>query len=117
MFTHARRTRDNWFVANAWGHELRLPYLKSLDYQEVRFGVLGTRRREPLKRVRSGYTVLMAELLGALACPLYLLDIRRDGTGGQSSWSPREFASVIPAALPPDRPYSYVHLPCLAPSE
>jgi hypothetical protein len=35
--------------------------------------------------------------------------------GRQSSWSPREFASVIPELLGEGSIYAYCHLPCLAP--
>lgn len=45
----------------------------------------------------------------------YLLDVRRNGTGAQSSWS-AEFASPIPAAIGSGGRYGFLHLPILAPS-
>jgi hypothetical protein len=55
-------------------------------------------------------------MLAALRQPIYLLDTRRNGVGAQSSWSPREFASIIPNSLAGRITYAYLHLPCLAPS-
>lgn len=58
----------------------------------------------------------MAALLRSLGQPLYLLDTRRNGCGGQGSWAPREFATEIPRFMESECRYSLVHLPVLAPS-
>jgi len=55
-------------------------------------------------------------MLGSLRRPLYLVDTRRDGTGAQSSWSPREFATQVATMLSASITYSFLHLPCMAPS-
>jgi hypothetical protein len=58
----------------------------------------------------------MATMIGAIDQPIYLLDVRRNGVGGQGSWAPREFATIVPEQLPREAAYDYLHLPCLAPS-
>jgi hypothetical protein len=113
MFQKATRGKDGWQLPNGMGHELHLPCHESYANAKLALGTLGTRRRV---EVPGKVTVLMAKMLASLGCPLYLLDVRRDGTGAQSSWSPREFASVIPAHLPSGQKYAYVHIPHLAPS-
>lgn len=113
MFETATRHGDQWLVQNAMGHRLCLPCKPS--YMTMEIATLGTRRRVSVK-TKVPMTGLMAEMLDSLQRPLYVLDVRRDGTGAQSSWSPREFASVIPGMLAGGRKYAYVHLPCLAPS-
>jgi len=113
MFLHAERNSDYWLLWNAWQHSFRLPCDETYAGREVAIGLLGTRTRG---KVGGRKTMLMTQMLGTLRRPLYLLDTRRNGVGGQSSWSPREFASVIPDGLPRDLPYAFLHLPCLAPS-
>jgi hypothetical protein len=58
----------------------------------------------------------VARILASLDRPLYLLDTRRNGCGGQGSWSPREFATEIPAMMGSAHNYAFVHLPAVAPS-
>jgi hypothetical protein len=58
----------------------------------------------------------MAEMLASLSRPVYLIDTRRNGVGAQSSWSPREFATVIPELIADRVRYEYLHMPCLAPT-
>lgn len=85
-------------------------------------GLLGTRSIPQVKRKTK--TEVLAEALARLAKPIYLVDVRRDGVGSQSSWSPRELASLVPAAMQQwatvhrrsSQPYGFWHLPCLAPS-
>jgi len=113
MFIKATRHPGRWQVRNGLGHELHLPCHESYAKTTIDIGVLGTRRRV---EIRGSVTSLMAMRLAAVKRPLYLLDVRRDDTGAQSSWSPREFASVIPMSLRADQKYDYAHLPCLAPS-
>src|SRR5437660_1158290 len=102
MFLKATRGVGRWQVRNGLGHKLHLPCQESYANATVEIGVLGTRRRIEIK---GQMTSLMANMLAAVQRPLYLLDVRRDGTGGQSSWSPREFASLIPMQLPDDQKY------------
>jgi hypothetical protein len=100
-----------------------MPALASNSTVEVSIGVLGTARR-PTGFTRSGKPKditeskmpLMASMLDSLKRPLYLIDSRRNGTGAQSSWSPRDFGTEIPALLNEEMKYAYLHLPCLAPS-
>jgi hypothetical protein len=73
-------------------------------------GLLGTRTQAKI----SGKTKRLAEMLNRLRRPIYLVDIRRAGVGGQGCWSPLEFASLVPKAI--SEPYSFFHLPSVAPS-
>lgn len=113
MYIRAVREDDHWRVENAFGHALALPCPPDALGGEIRFGVLGTGTRA---KVRGRKTDRMADTLAALRRPIYLLDARRNGVGGQGSWSPLEFASLIPAAIDGPYPYAFVHLPCVAPS-
>ena len=114
MFTKAHRMQTEWRLFNSWGHSLTLPCRESYAGSEISLGVLGTRTRG---KVSGGKTKLMMEMLAALDRPLYLLDTRRDGVGGQGSWSPCEFSTMIADHLAQHNiTYSFLHLPCLAPS-
>ncbi|OGA98188.1 MAG: hypothetical protein A3E25_20920 [Burkholderiales bacterium RIFCSPHIGHO2_12_FULL_69_20] len=117
MFTDAQRDAAGWCLTNRWGHELRLPSLVALHGRPTRFATLGTRfQAKPRKVLGSNKTEIMARLLRSLACPIFVIDTRRDGVGAQSSWSPREWASQVPDLLGDAQPYDYMHLPILAPS-
>ena len=59
-------------------------------------------------------TQRFVELLNGLRRPIHLIDIRRSGTGGMGSWSPRELATIVPKQL--TEPYAFLHVPSLAPS-
>jgi hypothetical protein len=113
MYIRAAREHDHWRVENAFGHGLLLPCAADLSGCEIPFGVLGTSTRA---KVKGRKTDRMADLLASLRRPLYLIDARRNGVGGQGSWAPLEFATLIPEAMASPYPFSFVHLPCLAPS-
>lgn len=113
MYTRAVREAGCWRVENAFGHALTLPCATDLAGGEIEFGVLGTGSHAKLKGRK---TDRMADLLACLRRPLYLLDARRNGVGGQGSWAPLEFATLIPEAMASPYAYAFVHLPCLAPS-
>src|SRR4051812_17094697 len=110
MFRSATRGEGHWQGCNDLGDELRVPERDAGTKGPILIGVMGTRRRS---EVSGPVTRLLAMMLAAVAGPIYLLDVRRDGTGGQSSHSPREFGSLIPQALPADKGYAFIHLPCL----
>jgi len=113
MFQHARKEGDAWCLSNDFGHELRLPGLGA-HRGAIDLGTLGTRTRG---QVRGRKTDLMADLLAAQRRPVYLIDTRRNGSGAQSSWSPREFGSVIADRLAGKGiRYAFLHLPALTPS-
>lgn len=120
MFVNTRKDSHRWRLADPWGHEFVLPCLPDYGSQKVRIGTLGTKfepnglKDEKRKALTS--TTILAHLLRDLDAPIYLLDVRRNGTGAQSSWSPAEFASLIPAAIGSDGRYAFLHLPILAPS-
>ena len=120
MFVNARKDNHRWLLADPWGHEFVLPCRPDYAGRRIRIGTLGTKfepnglkdeRRKALTR-----TTIMAHMLRDLGAPIYLLDVRRNGTGAQSSWSPAEFSSLIPAAIGSDGRYGFLHLPILAPS-
>lgn len=99
-----------WRVADPFGHALELPAIR--DQQgRVEIGVVGTRSAP---RVHPK-TPAMAGALRSLGRPLLLIDVRRNGVGGSGSWSPREFATTVPRLMASAAPYSYLHLPVLAP--
>ena len=102
---------SRWEIINQFGHIqfLDVPKLSSV----VDIGLLGTRCLYEIP-VKPNKTTAMARMLDTLNRPLYLIDTRRDGTGAQSSWSPREFASIIPAMV--RKPLEFLHLPAVAPS-
>lgn len=117
MFVTARRDGANWRLATQWGLELSLPGLPAQAAEPIRFGTVGTRfDAKPHKDVGSSKTGILAGMLRDLGRPVVLIDTRRDGVGAQSSWSPREFASLVPDMLGADQAYSFIHLPLLAPS-
>ncbi len=105
MFQEARKEQDRWWVSNRWGHRLELPCRRDYADRSMAIGTPGTGRRKDPKMPRV-VTAQMANLLASLDRPLYLIDTRRDGVGAQSSWSPREFASLIPDALPQHLTYA-----------
>ncbi|MGE0821754.1 MAG: DUF488 family protein [Candidatus Binatia bacterium] len=113
MFTRAHKERDSWLLFNSWNQRLIMSCHENYSTSTMAIGVMGTRTRD---KVSGAKTQLMAHMLAALNQPLYLIDVRRNGVGAQSSWSPREFATVIPDMLAGGSPYAYLHLPCLAPS-
>ncbi len=100
-----------WEIINKFGH------IQYLDVPKlplaVEIGLLGTRCLHEFP-VKPNKTTAMAKMLDVLNRPLYLIDTRRDGTGAQSSWSPREFATMIPALV--RMPLEFMHLPAAAPS-
>lgn len=100
-----------WEIINKLGHiqYLDVPNLPSV----VDIGLLGTRCLHEIP-VKPNKTTAMGRMLDELNRPLYLIDTRRDGTGAQSSWSPREFATIIPAMV--RKPMEFLHLPAAAPS-
>ena len=112
MFERAERVAEGWIVSNAWGHGMLLPVREPLDGVTISFGVLGTRTRRKRDKVYQA----TASMLAALNRPLYLLDVRRSGTGGSGSWSPRELATTMPQPAGSPSPYCFLHLSCLAPS-
>ena len=90
------------------GESLVLPASSAPGPFEI--GLLGTRTEAKI----TGKTKRLAEMLDHLRRPVYLVDIRRAGVGGQGCWSPLEFASVVPETI--REPYSFFHLPSVAPS-
>jgi Protein of unknown function, DUF488 len=110
VFTNAGRNENEWVLDNAWGDRMILPFRRTGGL--LRVGLLGTGAVRDAKRK----TEAMAGLLMSLETPLYVLDTRRNGCGGQGSWAPREFASEIPDRMKTERPYCFVHLPVVAPS-
>jgi hypothetical protein len=110
MFEEANRTDAGWIVQNRWGDGMFLPVDET--QASVRVGLLGTRAVGKFRNK----CVALGQLLSSLNRPLYVLDTRRDGCGGQGSWSPREFATEIPSMMAGQRRYAFVHLPSVAPS-
>jgi hypothetical protein len=100
----------SWVVRNDWGDQMILPIEDTV--KSLTLGLLGT---GTVRKIENK-TRAMATLLGSLDRPLYLLDTRRNGCGGQGSWAPREFATQIPVFMNSQNPYSFVHLPIVAPS-
>ena len=101
-----------WEVNNRFGYTLYMdvPYLPSV----VDIGLLGTQWLPNKLPWPFNEITVMADMLNMLKRPLYLIDVRRDGTGPQNSWSPREFATIIPAMV--YKPMVFMHLPEAAPS-
>jgi hypothetical protein len=113
MFVRAVREENRWLVSNSWGHQLALPCASDMSDLTIQIGTLGTGcRRKGVTQV----TKLMSAMVAALPRHLYMLDVRRNGTGGQGSWSPKEFATIIRAERPAGTTYDFIHLPTLAPS-
>ena len=76
-------------------------------------GVLGTRTLGKVARK----TQRFADLLSSLDKPVWLVDVRRSGAGGQGSWGPNELTNTIPRLMGSrGKHFAYVHLPCAAPS-
>lgn len=120
MFVNARKDSNRWLLADSWGHDLVLPYRPDYAGRTIQIGTLGT-KFEPNglkdeKRKALIRSTIIAHMLRDLGLPIYLLDVRRNGTGAQSSWSPAEFASLIPAAIGSGSRYAFLHLPIVAPS-
>lgn len=101
-----------WRLQGPLKEVLLLPALASTVSGTLRLGLLGHRSPPKLQKK----TARFAATIAALGCPVFLVDTRRDGVGRQSSWGPRELATQIPAMLPAEQAYSYVHLPVAAPS-
>jgi hypothetical protein len=80
----------------------------------VDIGLLGTQCLSNMLPFYFNEITAMVDMLNMLKRPLYLIDVRRDGTGPQNSWSPREFATIIPAMV--YKPMVFMHLPDAAPS-
>jgi hypothetical protein len=97
-----------WVLAGPCGERLSLAGASNAGPFEV--GLLGTRTAKKV----SAKTRRLAEMIDDLQRPIYILDVRRAGVGGQGSWSPLEFASVVPETV--REPYSFFHLPSLAPT-
>lgn len=112
MFSNAVRDQKGWTVSNGWGHELTLPVARSFPEDRVRIGVFGTRARS---KIRKAARDAAARMFCAMRQPLYVIDVRRSGVGSQSTWGPYEFGTHIPRAIE-QMPYSFLHLPTLAPS-
>lgn len=113
MFVNARREPNGWRLIDSWGHAFDLPCGPTLPAR-VGIGTVGTRFESPGRA--GAKSKVMARMLAALDRPIYLLDTRRSGTGAQSSWSPEEFATLIPEAMGGPHAYAFLHLPVLAPS-
>jgi hypothetical protein len=77
VFTNASRKENEWQLDNAWGDRIILPFRRTGGL--LRVGLLGTGAVRNAKRK----TEAMAGLLRWLDTPLYVLDTRRDGSGGQ----------------------------------
>lgn len=113
----ARVEKDgmSWRLFGPVGEELRLPAAAGGPFE---IGLLGTQRPAGVQ-VKPPLTLRLAELIARLDRPVLLLDTRRDGVGGSGSWAPREFASEVPEMLAragARHPYSFLHVPDLAPS-
>lgn len=109
---HREASGSYWQLQGPLKETLVLPALTPSASGTLRLGLLGTRSSPKVKNKTDRF----AGTIAALGCPVFLVDTRRNGTGGQGSWSPRELATCIPAMLPPQQPYSYMHLPIAAPS-
>lgn len=104
-----------WTLTDSMGFRLTFEARRDFSGAEVQIGLLGTRRRQVLKNVKS-QTELMVQMLSSVSRPLLLIDTRRNGVGGSGSWSPREFATEIPTLMNSGKPYQFVHIPALGPS-
>lgn len=116
MFINAIRHGDEWRLSNPWGHELRLPGLPAQSTLMVEIGTLGTKFKARINRRTGNRSAVMAKMLKSLNRPIFVVDTRRDGCGGQGSWSPLEFATLIPREFGNGQPYGFLHLPIVAPS-
>jgi hypothetical protein len=120
-YINATKHGDYWLARNAWGHGLKLPCRETYNGATLEIGTLGTgthgfTRRTGKKDPDPKMFEILALMLASIARPVYLLDTRRAGEGGQGSWAPLEFATQIPGLLLSSIPYTFLHLPCLAPS-
>ena len=119
IITQCERKLGEWEVIGSLGERLTLPAATGGPFT---IGLLGTRSVAQVKGKTK--TEALAETLAELDKPVCLVDVRRDGVGSQSSWSPRELASLVPIAMrkwsavhrKEPQPYGFWHLPCLAPS-
>jgi uncharacterized protein YeaO (DUF488 family) len=109
VFTDADRTATEWVLENTWGDQMILPFKPC---KKLRVVLLGTRSRQDFPQK----TIAMAALLKSLGVPLYVLDTRRHGCGGQGSWAPLELATLIPNLMKMEHAYCFVHLPEVAPT-
>ncbi len=99
-----------WSLLGPSGESLSLP---CADSGPFRIGLMGTRSA----LVKTNKTSKFAETLDKLDCPVYLVDVRRNGMGGNGSWGPLEFASLIPQMMSKRRSYSFYHIPLLSPEK
>ncbi len=111
-----------WILADEWGYQTVLPCLEHSKSVTANIGLLGTRVRGGKiagYKWANNRTKLMAAMLLSVDKPIYLVDVRRTGIGGQGSWGPNEFANLIPNIMKERNknhpPYSYIHLPIVAP--
>ncbi len=114
---------DYCWVVKSDLHQIILPRLPAGDRQNtpIKIGLLGTRERKKSCNYQWAKTKTqkMAALLGSVGS-ISLIDTRRDGVGGQGSWSPKQFGTIIPELIKThyDNPgnYEYLHLPGVAPT-
>lgn len=99
-----------WSLLGPAGESLSLP---CADSGPFRIGLVGTRSI----LVKTRKTSKFAETLDNLECPVYLIDVRRNGMGGSGSWGPLEFSSLIPQMMSKRHSYSFYHMPLLAPEK
>ena len=96
MFTHAEKQKQHWIVRNDLGHGLMLPCREAYDNSTIEIATMGTGARNFTRRAGEPIrAVTMAMMLKSLERPIYLLDTRRDGVGGQGSWSPLELLQGV----------------------
>ena len=105
---HPLNENGMWQLTGPCGEKLLLD--KATDSGPFEIGLLGTRTTKKV----AAKTRRFSQLLAGLQRPIFLLDVRRAGVGGQGSWSPLELATIVPAEL--SEAYSFFHLPSLAPS-
>jgi hypothetical protein len=105
----------HWDLLGKMGETLRLRRAASPGAAPFLIGTMGTRRAV---EVTGNQTQNFANTLAMVKQPICLVDIRRNGVGGSGSWSPAEFATIIPERLEEAgiKQYSFHHLPQAAPS-
>lgn len=105
----AQKNNNSWELVSRIGEKIILPISK--DVNEIEIGLLGTRTvNDKIKSKTNAFI----NLINSLGKPVYLVDTRRNGVGGSSSWSPREFETVIADKILEQ--YNYIHIPSLCPS-
>ena len=103
------RADGHWTLLGPCGEKMLLPHCTG---GTARIGLIGTRSTI----VKTAKTKAFAAILEDLDMPLILLDLRLGGSGGSGSWGPLEFGTTIPGLIANHRPYSFYHLPLLAPA-